>query len=133
MDKDLEEWLSYIQDITPLSKLDKHHITPTKDKKLRKTKIDSKHYSITSKIDLHGLTQDQAFEQLKVFLKQSCDANKKEVVIITGKGKINQPGLIKTLVPRWLEHTELKRYVLGYSYIQDTFGESGAIRVLIRK
>lgn len=84
-------------------------------------------------IDLHGLTEEQAFVELKNFLEYCRNSNKKEAVIVTGKGRNNKAGVIKNAVPRWLEYTELKNYIHGYSNIIDSFGQSGAIRVQIKR
>ena len=84
-------------------------------------------------IDLHGLTQAQAFTQLSQFLEKSYHSNKKHVLVITGKGPLDQPGIIKLAVPRWLQYTELKQHVATYSTAEYRLGGEGAISVFIRK
>lgn len=131
MSEDLDHWLRYTKNVTKLdfsNNLPRANISSQKAKPLHQFSI-----NMDSIIDLHGLTQDQAFENLKNFLNASYNNNKKEVIIITGKGQVNSPGVIKLAVPRWLEYTELKRYVLGYSWIQDSLGGSGSIRVIIKR
>ena len=128
MNDDSDPWLLYTKDIV---KLDKAHITAKHHSPKIKLPI-SGYSNIEEKIDLHGLTQDQAFEKLKIFLENSSRNNKKEVIIVTGKGALNKPGAIKLALPRWLEYTELKQYITGYSMIIDSLGGSGAIRVAIR-
>lgn len=92
----------------------------------RKIKIDRK-------IDLHGYTQDQAFEFLSLFLKNAYIMQKRHVLIVTGKGSLDNPGVIKTMLPRWLEYTELKKYISGYSQAPIDLGGSGAMLVKIKK
>lgn len=87
---------------------------------------------IESKIDLHGLTQDQAFEELNNFLKSAYHNNKKNILIITGKGKLSQPGVIRLAVPRWLRYTEIKQYILSFSTAENSQGGEGAISVLLK-
>ncbi len=130
MDEDLESWLTYTKDIVKLDKTNnlvreniKPHIIT-----IPHVRSNSEHV-----LDLHGLTQDQAFDKLKSFLKNSASCGKNEVVIVTGKGGINQPSPIKLAVPRWLQYTELSQYVFGYSQIQDKLGGSGSLRVTIKR
>lgn len=131
MNEDIESWIKYTKDVT---KLDNSNNLPKTNILPKKIKIPHQvSNKIESTIDLHGLTQDQAFDSLKHFLNTSYNNNKKEVIIITGKGQLNSPGVIKLAVPRWLEYTELKRYILGYSSIQDSLGGSGSIRVMIKR
>ncbi|MCT4635223.1 MAG: Smr/MutS family protein [Rickettsiales bacterium] len=131
MSEDLESWNRYTKNVT---KLDFSNNLPRANIPSKKRKISQQCYdNIESTIDLHGLTQDQAFDNLKNFLDASYNNNKKEVIVITGKGKLNSPGVIKLAVPRWLEYTELKKYILGYSWVQDSLGGSGSIRVMIKR
>ncbi len=131
MSEDLESWNRYTKNVT---KLDFSNNLPRANIPSKKRKISQQYYgNIESTIDLHGLTQDQAFDNLKNFLDASYNNNKKEVIVITGKGKLNSPGVIKLAVPRWLEYTELKKYILGYSWVQDSLGGSGSIRVMIKR
>jgi DNA-nicking Smr family endonuclease len=88
---------------------------------------------IDGKIDLHGYTQDQAFDSLSRFLSDSCAEQKRLVIIVTGKGSPDKPGIIKTMLPRWLEYTALKRYVLSYETAPINFGGSGALLVKLKK
>lgn len=124
-----EDWLECVKGVKKFNKL---YIEP---------KIISKSQEITkksflsygSKIDLHGLTEAQAFVELKNFLEYSQNSKKQEVVVVTGKGRSSVAGVIKASVPRWLEYTELKEYIRGYSNIIDSFAQSGAIRVQIKR
>ena len=83
-------------------------------------------------LDLHGLTKEQAFDTTRMFLKKAFDDEIKKVIVITGKGKLNNPGTIKLEVPRWLQYTELKNYVASYSTAHQYLGGEGAILVSIK-
>jgi DNA-nicking Smr family endonuclease len=130
MNEESDPWIAYTKDI---KKLDNSNNSPPATTPFKKTKILHQGLSSNSTIDLHGLTQDQAFERLEIFLINCSDNNIKEGIIITGKGQLNAPGVIKLAVPRWLEYTELKGYIFGYSWIQDSLGGSGSIRVIIKR
>lgn len=94
---------------------------------------DDARVNTSSRIDLHGLTQDQAFETLKTFLHNAFTNNKQELLIITGKGKPDKPGVIKLAVPRWLQYTELNQYILSYNIAKDKLGGEGAISVTLKR
>ncbi len=82
---------------------------------------------IEDRIDLHGLTQEQAYSSLLHFLSSARENKKKHVLVVTGKGALDKPSVIKTIVPRWFEYTELKQYVASYSVAPINFGGSGAL------
>jgi DNA-nicking Smr family endonuclease len=87
--------------------------------------------SIDLRLDLHGLTLDQAFLRLSEFLEFSYVNKKRQVLVITGKGKLDQPAIMKISVPRWLEHTQLKQYVESYEIAKYELGGEGAILINI--
>lgn len=131
MSEDLESWISYTKNI---KKLDNSNTSPPPTSHFKNSNITNQNLTnYSSIIDLHGLTKDQAYDRLKNFLISSSSNNTKEVIVITGKGQLNSPGVIKLEVPRWLEYTELKKYILGYSWIQDSLGGSGSVRVMIKR
>ena len=92
-----------------------------------------KQIKVDRKIDLHGYTQDQAFESLSIFIKNAYIMQKRQVLIVTGKGSLDNPGVIKTMLPRWLEYTELKKYISEYSSAPIELGGSGAMIVKLKK
>ena len=88
---------------------------------------------IDGKIDLHGMTQDQAYDALQRFFQAAIANKKRTILIITGKGALNNPCILKVSVPRWLQYTELKRYILSYSTAPAALGGEGAILAHIVK
>ncbi len=87
---------------------------------------------IDARIDLHGNTQDQAYNSLLNFLSSACEAKKKHVLVVTGKGSMDEPSIRKTVVPRWFEYTEFKRYVTSYTDAPINLGGSGAMIVKLK-
>ena len=67
-------------------------------------------FSINATLDLHGLTIQEALEQLEIFLDESEDKAYTLVRVITGKGIHSKGGAsLREIVPAWLmEH--------GYNY-----------------
>lgn len=93
----------------------------------------SKKIDIDAKIDLHGLTQDEAFDLLQNFFITSMRSGKKQLLIITGKGRSDKPSVLKTNVPRWLKYTQLSDFVLSCCIAPEYLGGEGAFVIKLRK
>ena len=88
--------------------------------------------SIAAKIDLHGMTQERAFDALMHFIPASQGARRCVVLVVTGKGR-GGDGVLKQNVPSWLNHPTLRPYVLGFDVAHPKHGGDGALYVMIRK
>lgn len=84
------------------------------------------------RIDLHGLTRDQAQNRLIQFIVKSYEHGLRKIVVITGKGQAGG-GVLKIEVPRWLNLPVLRSKVLGFSYAQPKDGGEGALYVLLKR
>ena len=97
--------------------------------RLRKGKM-----PIEGRIDLHGLTQDQAKAQLEAFVAAAACRGQRTLLVITGKGKnIGGQGVLRRRVPEWLGQGDLGRQVLAFSYAHRRDGDQGALYVLLRR
>ena len=93
------------------------------------------------KIDLHGMTLEQAHPALIGFVMRSYGEGKRLVLVITGKGKSKQDdgpipvrlGVLKHQVPQWLKMAPLKPVVLQVSEAHVRHGGSGAYYVYLRR
>lgn len=99
-------------------------IQPKLQKNLRAGKI-----PIEGRLDLHGLTIDQARQEVGHFIYDSQCMNKKCVVIVHGKGSIKKPPLLKTMLNHWLKQIP---DVLAFSSAQNKHGGTGAVYLLIK-
>ncbi|MGB7287241.1 MAG: Smr/MutS family protein [Salaquimonas sp.] len=88
--------------------------------------------SIDGRIDLHGMTQTQAHNVLKNFLIDSYHSGFRMVLVITGKGRMNE-GVLKNAVPNWLNEPALSLYASAFRRAHVTHGGEGALYVRIRK
>jgi len=98
---------------------------------------------IEARLDLHGMTQDQARRSLDAFITHAHDRGLRAVLIITGKGLKPrtsdagpwepEPGILKTQTPRWLNEAPNRARVLAFTAAQPRDGGSGALYVLIRR
>lgn len=88
--------------------------------------------SIEGRIDLHGMTRDQAQLRLFNFIVNGYEQGKRSILVITGKGQ-GGTGILKSEVPRWLNLPPIREKVLGFSYAQPKDGGDGALYVLLRR
>jgi DNA-nicking Smr family endonuclease len=90
---------------------------------------------IEARLDLHGLTLEQAHQALTQFLYQSNMAGYDLVLVVTGKGN-NSPKnhtTIKQQFIHWLDTPTLKPLVRGYAVAEQPHGGSGAYYLFLRK
>ncbi len=126
----LIEWSEYIK----LTKKLNSRKLPVKYKAGRyRATQDNEQYFITNILDLHGLTQDLAYNALKNFLIKAYENNLGKVLVITGKGKGENVSAIKLALPRWLEYTEIHKYINSYAPANYKQGGEGAMIITIKK
>lgn len=87
--------------------------------------------SIDGKIDLHGMTQQEAYEHLFRFIDASFAMSRRTVLVITGKG-VRSEGVLKQAVPRWLNQPVFSAKVIGCNEAHVSHGGSGALYVRLR-
>lgn len=97
---------------------------------------------IEGRLDLHGLRQSEAHDQLTQFLMQSYDADRRCLLVITGKGNRFQKqeseperevGVLRRLLPVWIGMAPLAQIVLMHSNAQPKDGGAGAFYILLRR
>jgi DNA-nicking Smr family endonuclease len=86
---------------------------------------------IQGQIDLHGMTRDQAREEVARFLQAATKEGKRCVRIVHGKGlgSKNRTSVLKAKVRHWLMQTEA---VLAFTQARGADGGAGAVIVLLR-
>lgn len=97
-------------------------------------------FRIERRLDLHGLTEKEAFDAVDSFIRNAYLQGLRCVLIITGKG-INREtddwydkkGILKESVPNWLNTPELRPLILAVSHATPEDGGSGALYVLLRR
>ena len=92
---------------------------------------------VQGKLDLHGLTQADAYERTIDFILKSIDQRKKLLLIITGKGsrpnENDERGVLKRSFSVWIESDSLCEHVQWYSLAKPEHGGEGAYYVRLRK
>lgn len=89
-------------------------------------------YPIDARLDLHGLTQDQAHDRLSSFLTTARSRGSRCVLVITGRGA-RTGGTLRTMTPRWLDEGSLRPMVLAFAQARLEHGGEGALYVLLRR
>jgi DNA-nicking Smr family endonuclease len=92
-------------------------------------------HAIDGRLDLHGMTQDEAHGALFRFLRAKQAHGGKLVLVITGKGARGGEGrgVLKRMVPLWLGLAELRDLVVGFEDAAIGHGGEGALYVRLRK
>lgn len=97
------------------------------DERLRRGKM-----PIEATLDLHGMSQQEAFEALQQFLRQGYERGRRCVLVVTGKGRGGE-GVLRARVPEWLAEKELCDLVLRSYPAQPQHGGAGARYILLRR
>ena len=90
-------------------------------------------HEIAARLDLHGLTQSEAHAALLRFLRNAHDRDARLVLVITGKGRGGEPGVLRRQVPQWLALPEFRNMVVGFEEAHIGHGGEGALYVRIRR
>lgn len=105
------------------------HIDRPTTRKIAKGRI-----AIDATIDLHAMTQDLAHDRLYAFLADQRSRGARHVLVVTGKGRsLGSEGVLKRMVPVWLNSDRFSGLVSGYSSASRHHGGEGAIYVRLRR
>jgi DNA-nicking Smr family endonuclease len=98
---------------------------------------------IEARLDLHGMTQDDAHSALVGFVRRCHAQGLRTVLVITGKGGtgrgdhddvVPRPrGVLRRNVPRWLAGPEIGSLVVSYATAHLRHGGEGALYVRLRR
>lgn len=111
----------------PRPKPDPESIEPN-----RKRRISRERDPIGARLDLHGMTQDQARATLHGFIERAHERGDRAVLIITGKG-VQGDGVLRRRTPEWLAEPPSRARVAGYSLAERHHGGEGALYVALKR
>lgn len=93
--------------------------------------------AIDGRLDLHGMTREEARGALAGFLAAAQGRGGRCVLVITGKGQREPLGerrsVLRAALPRWLDEAPNRERVLGFEAARPRHGGDGAFYVLLRK
>jgi DNA-nicking Smr family endonuclease len=117
------------QETKPIASPRLHPIDRPTRKKIAKGRVD-----IEARIDLHGLTQSEAYGLLLGFLRRAHLRKLRHVLVITGKGSsMGSDGVLRQAVPMWFMTPPFRILVNGYEDAARNHGGTGAIYVRMRR
>lgn len=89
---------------------------------------------IEGRVDLHGLTQDEAYPLLFSFLNRAHANGIRYVLVITGKGSSSGgDGVLRRAVPGWLATAPFRGLVSSHDHAARNHGGGGALYVRLRR
>jgi len=97
-------------------------------KKILKGKIRPEHV-----LDLHGLSQLQAHDQVIRHVEAAYQHDLRLILIITGKGTEEKPSVLKNNIHKFLDSQEISDMIVFTSEAAPQHGGSGAFYVYLRK
>jgi len=86
-------------------------------------------------LDLHGMTQAEAWPQLRRTVETAQMQGMRCLLVITGRGRLGggEWGVLRRAVPEWLQHPDISHRILAYHPAQREHGGEGAYYVLLRR
>jgi DNA-nicking Smr family endonuclease len=108
------------------------------DRRLRQ-RVARGHTEIDLRLDLHGMTQQQAHAALLRFLYRAQAEDAKLVLVVTGKGvgaatgSASERGVLRRQVPLWLSLPEFRRFIVSFEQAHSAHGGEGALYLRLRR
>lgn len=104
-------------------------------------KFKKEEFKVEAVLDLHGLTEDEAFAKVENFIPQCYNQGKRCIIIITGKGLTAHPdddiftpkGILRRQVPQWLNTPSLRAMILIFKHPAEKLGGNGALYILLKR
>lgn len=95
---------------------------------------------IDATLDLHGMTQMRAQAVLEDFILNRAARGDRTLLVITGKGikktgylQLEQKGILREMVPLWLNAPGLAHLVAGIETAHQSHGGGGALYVRLKR
>ncbi len=95
---------------------------------------------IEARLDLHGLHQDQARRELLAFIQTRAGRGDRTILVITGKGlkktgygALAERGVLRHMLPRWLNEPDIKPLIAGWEISARCHGGEGAFYVRLKR
>jgi len=104
-----------------------HAIEPGRMRRLTRERED-----MGPRLDLHGMTQDEARARLAAFLARAYAEGWRAVMVITGKGSRGD-GVLRRYAPEWLAAPDVRHIVAGVAEAHRRHGGEGALYVALKR
>ncbi len=97
-------------------------------------------FKIERQLDLHGLTEKEAFAAVDDFIRHAYLQKLRCVLIVTGKGLnreddawYEKKGILREALPSWLNNPELRPLILSLCQAKPEDGGNGAFYIFLRR
>ena len=87
---------------------------------------------VEARIDLHGMGQVEAYDALHRFIARSRNRDLRNLLVITGKGRVGG-GVLRRMLPLWLEEAGLRANILAFIPARREHGGEGAFYIRLKK
>lgn len=119
--------------VPPAPQPRKEHVAHKFDVQTR-DKISKGRLPLEGRVDLHGMTQEEAYSLLMSFLRRAHDGGVRYVLVITGKGSSSRgDGVLRKSLPSWLKTQPFRHLVSGIDEAARHHGGGGAFYVRLRR
>lgn len=90
---------------------------------------------IEARLDLHGMTRDEALPTLQHFVDVQYAARKRVLLVITGKGTRSETGqgVLQQEMPHWVNLPSLRPMILSFTFAKAKDGGTGAYYLLLKR
>lgn len=110
------------------------HAQPTVLDRPTREKLSAGKLPIEGRVDLHGMTQQQAHSLLLSFLIRAHSGGVRYVLVITGKGSsTGGEGVLRRAVPGWLATPAFRALVSSHDHAARNHGGAGALYIRLRR
>ncbi len=89
--------------------------------------------AVEAKLDLHGYTQDGARAAVHRFIASASQRGLRVVLIVTGKGRAGEEGVLRRRLPDWLHDAAVRPLIAGAAPAHRTHGGVGATYVFLKR
>lgn len=86
---------------------------------------------VDARLDLHGHTQDSAYDALVSFVERNRAHGAKTLLVITGKGRAGG-GVLRARLLDWIEGPEIRPMLAGYAQAHARHGGAGAWYLVLK-
>jgi DNA-nicking Smr family endonuclease len=92
-------------------------------------------YAVEGKVDLHGMSLEEAREAVTAFVKRRQSEGDRVIAVIHGKGTHTPGGMgvLRGEIGAWLSDGRAARHVAAFATAPDDMGGAGVLLVLLAR
>lgn len=98
----------------------------------KKASAKTKRNEIDATLDLHGKTLAQAEKLFIRFVQKAIQIGNRRVLVITGKGNLENSNTLRASLPEWINHPEIRPLVGNFFHAPQNLGGAGAYVVVVK-